>query len=139
MTVSVILNDMQSVTVDHVRIEMVATKTADAEGAAGELSITLVESDRMAELNKTYMDSDGPTDVLSFPVDGLVHEPSDGIADVPVLIGEVVLCPQVVEDMDLVVAHGVLHLFGYDHDTPEHAEQMRAKEHRIVGRSGAQA
>lgn len=135
MTVSVILNDTQSVPVDHARIEMIAIKTADAEGAVGELSITLVEGDRMAELNKTYMDSDGPTDVLSFPVDGL----GDGCADVPVLIGEVVLCPEVVEDMDLVVAHGVLHLFGYDHDTPARAEQMRSKEQLVVGRSGAQA
>lgn len=135
MTISVILNDTQALPIDHARIEMIAIRTAESEGAVGELSITLVGADRMAELNRTYMGSVGPTDVLSFPVDGS----GGGQTDVPVLIGEVVLCPEAVEDMDLVVAHGVLHLFGYDHDTEARAEQMRSKEHAVVGRSGAQA
>ncbi len=64
------------------------------------------------------------------------------------MIGEVVLCPEVAAqqapsdldaELDLLTAHGVLHLLGYDHDTEAGAEQMRAREHALTGQSGARA
>jgi probable rRNA maturation factor len=68
-----------------------------------------------------------------------------------VLIGDIVLCPEVAatqappghdgvaSELDLLVAHGVLHLLGYDHDSEEAAAAMRSREEAICGRSGAQA
>lgn len=133
--------------VDIDRIIRVATLTAESEGAAGEISITLVIPDRMAELNEQYMGKAGPTDVLAFPIDG-PGDPGLGAGGPPRLIGEVVLCPEVAagqatagleSELDLLVAHGVLHLLGYDHATESGAEQMRLREHDLTGQSGAKA
>jgi probable rRNA maturation factor len=133
--------------VDIDRIIRVATRTAESEGAAGEISITLVIPDRMAELNEQYMGKGGPTDVLAFPIDG-PGDPGLVAGGPPRLIGEVVLCPEVAagqatagveSELDLLVAHGVLHLLGYDHATESGAKQMRLREHNLTGRSGAEA
>ncbi len=133
--------------IDIDRIIRVATRTAESEGAAGEISITLVIPDRMAELNEQYMGKAGPTDVLAFPIDG-PGDPGLGAGGPPRLIGEVVLCPEVAagqatagleSELDLLVAHGVLHLLGYDHATESGAEQMRLREHDLTGQSGAKA
>src|SRR6266540_3422244 len=137
------LHDEQGIAVDSERIRDVARRTAHGEGARGEISILLVHATRIAELNAEYLGCSGPTDVLSFPVDGLVDGPApDGgpaggpgpVDGPPVLIGEIVLCPEVAAEqapegpdgvpdlgaeLDLLVAHGVLHLLGYDHDTDE--------------------
>jgi len=147
---TVSLHDEQGMPVDTERIRTLALATAAAEAAVGEIAITLVEPDRIAELNAEHLGGTGPTDVLSFPVDGLVTDPP-GPHEPPVLIGDVVLCPAVAAaqappgpdgaaaELDLLTAHGVLHLLGYDHDTEESASAMRAREEAVCGRSGARA
>jgi len=155
---SIELSNRQTVVVDEARIVEVARRTAESVEAAGEISISLVDEDAIASLNLEYLNAKGPTDVLSFPVDGLAPPmPSGRHAEAPpVLIGEVVICPQVAErqaagrrpgrlqdqladELDLLSAHGVLHLLGYDHDTEENAQTMRTAEHKAIGQSGAQA
>lgn len=150
------ISDEQAMGVNIDRIVGVATRTAESERAAGEISITLAEPARMAELNLQYMGKPGPTDVLSFPIDGPGDPGDSGDPDgsgsgddgPPRLIGEVVLCPQIAAaqatdgleaELDLLVAHGVLHLLGFDHDTEAGAEQMRNRERALTGRAGAQA
>ncbi|HEX2054520.1 MAG TPA: rRNA maturation RNase YbeY [Actinomycetota bacterium] len=146
--VVVAVSDEQAMGVDMERIVGVARRTAESEGARGEISITLVDASRMAGLNGQHMGKPRPTDVLSFPIDGLASADASLDEGPPWLIGEVVLCPEVAadqaqgpveEELDLLVAHGVLHLLGYDHDTESGAEQMRAREFRLTGRAGAQA
>src|SRR5437660_3312916 len=139
------LHDEQGLVVDTDRIGDVARRAAAGEGATGEISITLVDAHRIAELNAQYLDGDGPTDVLSFPVDGLVTSPP-GEGEPPVLIGDIVLCPEVaiaqapatpdgvVSELDLLITHGVLHLLGYDHDSEEAAAAMRSREEAACGR-----
>jgi probable rRNA maturation factor len=101
-----------------------------------ELSVVLVDEPAMTELHIKWMDEDGPTDVLSFPMDELRptkddEEPAEG------LLGDVVLCPQVAikqaaaaghgmdDELALLLTHGILHLLGYDHAEPdEHAEMF---------------
>ncbi len=107
-----------------------------------ELAVTAVDEDTIAELNRTWMEKDGPTDVLAFPMDELRpgkvnEEPEEGI------LGDLVLCPAVaarqaeeaaatgqtgytvVDELDLLTVHGILHLLGYDHADPgEHAEMF---------------
>jgi probable rRNA maturation factor len=133
--------------VDIERIVDVATRTALSEKASGEISITLVDRQRMAELNLQHMGKPGPTDVLAFPIDG-AGDPGLGEDGPPRMIGDLVLCPEVAAaqatsgmdaELDLLVAHGVLHLLGYDHDTEAGAEKMRLREFNLTGQSGARA
>ena len=91
-----------------------------------ELCIKAVDEDTIAQLNQQWMDKEGPTDVLAFPMDelrpGLVNEePEEGV------LGDLVLCPAVAErqaetaghspgaELELLTVHGILHLLGYDH------------------------
>jgi probable rRNA maturation factor len=149
--VTVTLTDEQDVEVDHDRIVDVAVRTAASERASGEISITLATPERIAELNRQYLGHEGPTDVLSFPIDG-PDEPDAGAGPFssgpPRMIGDVVLCPAIAArqttsgleaELDLLTAHGVLHLLGHDHDTEEGAAEMRRLEERLTGQAGARA
>jgi probable rRNA maturation factor len=147
-SVTVTVTDEQDVEVDHDRIVDVALRTAAAERATGEISITLVTPERIAELNRQYLGHEGPTDVLSFPIDGPNPIATEGRGGPPRLIGDLVICPGVAAqqaasaldaELDLLTAHGVLHLLGYDHDTEEGAAEMRRREELSTGRSGARA
>ena len=95
-----------------------------------ELCIKAVDEETIAGLNEQWMDKEGVTDVLAFPMDelrpGLVNEePEEGV------LGDLVLCPAVAErqgetaghgtlaEVELLTVHGILHLLGYDHAEPE--------------------
>lgn len=114
-----------------------------------ELCIKLVDEPTIAELNEKWMGKEGPTDVLAFPMDelrpGLVNEdPEEGV------LGDLVLCPQVaqrqateaeakgqrgytvVDEVDLLTVHGILHLLGYDHAEPEEHAEMFGLQHRLL-------
>ena len=86
----------------------------------GHLAIELVDAGRIRELNSAHRGIDGPTDVLSFPVDG--GGPSAG----PRELGDVVISPEHTEDLTEAVVHGVLHLCGYDHETDD-GEMLRVQ------------
>jgi probable rRNA maturation factor len=62
-----------------------------------ELSVLLVDSDYMAELNHRWMGKDGPTDVLAFPMDedSIDHGPAEATGGQPSMLGDIVLCPEV--------------------------------------------
>jgi probable rRNA maturation factor len=88
-----------------------ATATLRAAGVSdGHLSIDFVDAGQIRELNREHRGIDAPTDVLSFPVDGI--GPSAG----PRELGDVVICPEHTTDVTEAVVHGVLHLCGYDHE-----------------------
>lgn len=141
--------NIQHVAVDEARIVNIARRTALSEGAFGELSIVLVDSKKMAEMNSAYRAECGPTDVLSFSIDGLISGGVDPADDSPpFVIGEVIICPEVareqaaeglMEEIELLVAHGVLHLMGFHHDDLESARDMAGKEFGLLGRFGARA
>ncbi|MGH2773645.1 MAG: rRNA maturation RNase YbeY [Actinomycetota bacterium] len=138
--------DNQNTPVDAGRLEAVARRTALAQGATGELTVELVDEHSIAELNDRFMGKPGPTDVLAFPIDGLAGE-AHAPGRPPVVIGEIVVCPEFAAGesdepeghLDLLVAHGVLHLLGFDHDTEQAAGRMRHAERAATGREGASA
>ncbi|WP_340540329.1 rRNA maturation RNase YbeY [Nocardioides sp. GXZ039] len=110
-----------------------------------ELCIKAVDEDTIAELNQQWMDKDGPTDVLAFPMDelrpGLVDvEPEEGV------LGDLMLCPAVavrqgeaaghgtVAELELLTTHGILHLLGYDHAEPEEHKEMFGLQDDLLAR-----
>jgi probable rRNA maturation factor len=96
------------------------------EVSDGHLSVALVDHAEISRLNREYRGIDGPTDVLSFPVDGA------GDAAGPRELGDVVICPEHTSDLEEAVVHGVLHLCGYDHETDD--GEMLALQDRVMAR-----
>jgi probable rRNA maturation factor len=100
-----------------------------------EISIALVDNATIHVLNRMHLDHDWPTDVITFPL----SEPND-----PVLSGELVVSAEMARDvatesdhdpaieLALYVAHGLLHLCGYDHQTEPDTRLMRAREEDIL-------
>lgn len=139
--VTVVVSDEQDeVPIDGARWAELARAVLTAERRRGELTLTFVDAAEITELNREHMGVDGPTDVLSFPLDAL-DEPSEPASDgPPVLLGDVVICPAVAaraaadhagtleDELALLVVHGVLHVLGHDHAEPEETARMRARE-----------
>jgi probable rRNA maturation factor len=100
-----------------------AAATADVHD--GHVAVAFVDAAEIAALNAEHRGKDGPTDVLSFPVDGA--EPVAGQRE----LGDVVICPEHTEDLTEAVVHGVLHLVGMDHETDE--GEMLAVQAEVVG------
>jgi probable rRNA maturation factor len=90
----------------------------------GHLAIEYVDEKRIAQLNAEYRGKDGPTDVLSFPIDGAALQegvtPRDGATEhggSERELGDVVIRPEHTLDLREAIVHGVLHLVGCDHET----------------------
>jgi probable rRNA maturation factor len=147
--------------VEVARWEQLARDVLTAEGVRGdaELALLFVDEATIAELNGRFMGADGPTDVLAFPIDDdddvLVGRSPDGSTsgpdrgpsdDVPLLLGDVVICPAVAarnapthagtydDELALLVVHGILHVLGMDHADPEETTLMQARERELLAR-----
>ena len=124
----------------------------------GEVSLIFTDEITIASLNQQFMGHDGPTDVLSFPIEG-EPDPTGRVPDaggsgpgeppapeIPTLLGDIVICPSVAarnalehectfdDEIALLVVHGVLHLLGWDHAVDEEAERMEARERDLLAR-----
>lgn len=102
-----------------------AAAAAGIEG--GHLAIEYVNADRIAQLNAEHRGKMGPTDVLSFPIDGVAAQ-----GEVPRELGDVLICPEHTVDLREAIVHGVLHLVGMDHETDD--GEMLALQARLLGR-----
>jgi probable rRNA maturation factor len=94
------------------RLCVLATASAGIDD--GHLAIEYVDAGRIAQLNVEHRGRAGPTDVLSFPIDGIASQ-----GDVPRELGDVVICPEHTVDLREAIVHGVLHLVGMDHETDD--------------------
>ncbi|MFC1995785.1 rRNA maturation RNase YbeY [Chloroflexota bacterium] len=123
---------------------------AQGAGSSAELSLVITSQERVKQLNRSYRGKDEPTDVLAFsmlPSGGEIGTdlppfimPPDGVRH----LGEVIISyPQAViqaeehphsvnREITILIIHGVLHLLGYDHDTPDAERQMRAREVELL-------
>ena len=119
--------------------EAVALPAAEAAlEARGGVTILLTDDDSVAELNERFRGKAGPTNVLSFPAP---DNPEDHLGDIALAYG---VCAReaaeqgkpLAHHLQHLVAHGVLHLLGYDHLTEAEAEEMEALERRILAGLG---
>jgi probable rRNA maturation factor len=123
--ISVEVENRTSLAVDEAGAVELAGRILRAEGIEdGELGIAFVDADEMRGLKRAHLGVDEATDVLSFPIDGRENLP-DGM---PRALGDVVLCPEIVgEEWRWPLAHGLLHLLGYDH-----GDEMTAREEELL-------
>lgn len=149
-------DEQTAVAVDLDRWQRLAQAVLCDEGVRGlaELSVLYVTELEIAELNLDHMGKTGPTDVLAFPIDAAEAEmvphnqplnrgpdrpPSDP-GDMPLLLGDVVICPAVAQrqapehagtlddELALLLVHGILHVLGHDHDDDAATAAMRERE-----------
>ena len=120
------VDNRSGVEVDEAGAVELAGHVLRAEGVGeGELGIAFVDAEEMRALKRDHLGVDEATDVLSFPIDGRDELPEG----MPRALGDVVLCPAVVGDAwRWPLAHGILHLLGYDH-----GDEMEARERDLVG------
>lgn len=134
---SIEINNESASAVDEVAIQRLAIYALDQMHVHpdAELAIVFVDEAAMEQLHVQWMDEPGPTDVLSFPMDELRPGSEDHLTP-PGLLGDIVVCPQVaiaqaetaghsaLEEMLLLVTHGMLHLLGFDHAEPDDEKEM---------------
>ena len=109
---------------DGAAVELAGRVLRAEEIEAKELGIAFVGEDEMRTLKREHLGIDESTDVLSFPIDGREELPTG----VPRVLGDAVLCPQVVgEEWQRPLVHGLLHLLGY-----EHGDEMEAREQVLL-------
>lgn len=114
---------------------------AESCGDDTEVSILLTGDEHIRALNREYRGIDKPTDVLAFSQtegEPIGCEMNDG------LLGDVVISVETAqrqaeehshsldEEIDVLLAHGLLHLLGYDHENSEDAKVMFAKQEEIL-------
>ena len=130
-------------TVALIHVERISREAAEAVLAdretTGDVTVLLTDDEVIAELNRQFRHREGPTNVLSFPaaVSARPH-----IGDVALAYG---VCAREAEAQGKtlehhlmhLVAHGVLHLLGYDHMTDAEADEMESLERSILGGLGA--
>lgn len=149
---TVVVDDERADSKDHLPVDTERWKTLllDVLVAEGfqrrpvEVHVHFVDEQPMEDLNRTYMDDVGSTDVLSFPVD----DPSEVPIELPVLLGDIFLCPVVAHrqapghtgdyltEVALLLVHGLLHLLGHEHSEPGEEAIMRASETEHLKRHG---
>jgi probable rRNA maturation factor len=104
---------------------LVGIALASAGIDEGHVAVEFVTPERIAELNGEHRGKEGPTDVLSFPMDGENGSPG------PAELGDIVICPPHTESLREAIVHGALHLTGMDHETDD--GEMLALQNELLG------
>ena len=108
-----------------------------------DVGVIFVDEAPMTDLHVRWMDEPGPTDVLSFPMDEL-RPGSEEMLSAEGVLGDVVICPQVarrqaevagheeINEILMLLTHGMLHLVGFDHAEPEEEKEMFALQKELL-------
>ena len=99
-----------------------------------EISLLLVDDEQIRDINRVYLNRDCPTNVISFSMRqgafGNIH---------PEMLGDIVLsvetaardaligCLDLMDELDFLLIHGLLHILGYDHKNNDEREAMKMK------------
>ncbi|WEA43764.1 rRNA maturation RNase YbeY [Priestia aryabhattai] len=114
-----------------------------------EVSVTLVDNDRIQEINHQYRHKNQPTDVISFALEEMGEDEMQIIGDeMPRVLGDIVISiPKAHEqaeeynhsfmrELGFLTVHGFLHLLGYDHETSEDEKEMFTRQKDILEQYG---
>lgn len=114
--------------------------------ANAELSVSFVNNEEIRTINREYRNKDQSTDVISFALEEETEDEMKIIGDdIPIVLGDIIIsvdkakeqskeyehCLQ--REMGFLAVHGLLHLLGYDHMTPEDEKIMFQKQDDILG------
>lgn len=104
-----------------------------------ELSLSLVRDDEMRELNALWRRKNKTTDVLSFPGGDMPGPGRRSLGDVVISVDTARLAAKdfdssLEDELDLYLAHGLLHLLGHDHHSKPAARKMEALERKLLKR-----
>jgi len=154
MDISVLIEDNLTEAVSPNWLHDITERVLAAQGVSPdtELSLFITGHQRIQELNRNYRNKDEPTDVLAFPMlDSASAREEPGLPsfitppDDITHLGEVIISyPQAViqarehrhpveYEITILLIHGIMHLLGYDHEMPQAAVAMRARETEILG------
>ncbi len=153
-------DEQSDVAIDVPRWRQFAEDVLRSQGVRGaaEMTLMFVPETAIANLNEQHMGKMGPTDVLAFPLDAIESLCSPGpgaisrgpervpidLNDLPILLGDVVVCPIVAsrqalshagnldDEIALLIVHGILHVLGFDHDTEEKSRKMQNCERDLL-------
>lgn len=119
-------------------LEGAQARPKDAGTGAGLVAVLLTDNAAVAELNAEYRRKAGPTNVLSFPA---AQNPEGFLGDLALAYGVCALEAEqqnksLADHLQHLVAHGVLHLVGYDHMNEDEAADMEGLERRILAGLG---
>lgn len=142
---SVEVNNESGVTIDEGRVQRLASFTLESMFVHPdtEVSVMLVNEAAIEQLHVQWMNEPGATDVLSFPMDELRPGRPDSLSPAG-LLGDIVVCPQIAavqadaaghsleQEITVLVTHGMLHLLGFDHGTPDEEAEMFGLQRDIV-------
>jgi probable rRNA maturation factor len=134
----ILVDDRQNDAVDVDGLVALARRVLEGEGVHdAELSVSFVTEAEIAELHERYLGEEGPTDVLSFPLDD-EDEAEEGTR----LLGDVVIAPSVAAaanpadpaaELRLLIVHGILHLLGHDHMEDADKAEMWTRQESYTG------
>ncbi len=121
-------------------ILMAAEAAVSSGGGAGDLSVRIVTPDEIRQANAGFRGIDRVTDVLTFPAwegERLISPPDGYLGDIMICRDRAVeqageYGHSVERELGFLAAHGVLHLLGYDHMTPEDERVMRGRQMEIL-------
>lgn len=149
---SVFLADEQTESVSLGELHLLAELIMREEGypEVAEVTLLFVDETEMETYNERFLDRDGSTDVLAFPIEAMLPgvAPDPDPQGPPLMLGDVVIAPTYVrrqaadldvrfeDEMALMVTHGILHLLGYDHVDDHEAELMEARERQLLALVG---
>jgi len=129
------IRDLSRADVDHELIERAARVALDEGGGqVDRLSVALVDDERIAEIGRSFRGSDGPTDVIAFEAETELDQSA----------GEVIISLQTAErqaaeaghslarEACLLMAHGMLHVLGYDDENEAGSLEMQQIQDRVL-------
>jgi probable rRNA maturation factor len=136
--IAVEISDTQShVRIDRAAVARLVRRVLEAGGVdRASISLALVDDATIHAVNRTHLDHDWPTDVITFAL----SDPGEAV-----LAGDLIVSAETAareaaargrsgaDELELYVAHGLLHLCGYDDRTEADARAMRRREAEVLG------
>jgi len=136
--VQVLVSECDRKVISHIKKAATATLEITGEHKTYALTISIGSDEFLHELNKTYRDTDRPTDVLSFSEDYVIPGTStiylgDIAISYPTAVAQAAEAGHAVaNELSLLTVHGVLHLLGFDHQDDDQKQEMWALQHQVL-------